>query len=55
MVTTVRQDGYADGIKKTLNNYIRKYHSQNLTTDSSGDCKTQKQCLELLLSLILWY
>jgi len=30
--------------KKTQNNDIRKYHHQNLTRDSSCDCKTQKQC-----------
>jgi len=47
MVTTVRIDGHADHMnKKTWFNYQKhkiitseKYHSQNLTRDSSGDCK----------------
>jgi len=50
------QDGwFADHINKNLiqlsktqNNYIRKYHSQNLTRDSSDDYQTQKQCRGLL-------
>jgi len=47
MVIPVRIDGCADQMDKKKpiellkiqNNYIRKYHSQNLTRDSSGDCK----------------
>jgi len=44
MATSVRIDGCTEYLNKkpdliieTQNNYIRKYHSQNLTRDSSDD------------------
>jgi len=47
MVTSVRIDGCADHMNKKHDLIIKKhkittsekYHSQNLTMDSSGDCK----------------
>jgi len=33
---------------KTQNNCIRKYHSQNLTWDSSGDCVGHKNSVGLV-------
>jgi len=41
MVTPVRMDGCADHMNKKPDLIIKKYHSQNLTMDRSGDCKTQ--------------
>jgi len=49
MVTSVRIDGCADHMNKKPDLIIEKhkiitsekYHSQNLTRDSSDDCKTQ--------------